>query len=481
MRIQRTFNAEAGFTLVEMLVAMAVLLVGIVAAFGVFASSKNASLVAQRHEVAVHQAQREMERLRAFTYTELGLTSLPSHSTDPNNPNYRVQPGDQFRSKTNPAPCGGGGQPPCNVDEDLVSAGLIEPGPTHFYVGETGAAVTGDVYRYITWRDENCVTCIGSHNTKRLSVAVTIDAVAGRPGIGPKKPIWLSSIVIDPNDGPPGGGGGSGTTGPTTSAQSFYFYDKTCSNTDSNNTYTAPGGPSATNDTASPGTSCDNATASKRPDLMGPAVPTYSPTDPPLNFSNDLPNASPFEWPGGLLLPHANAASTCANTAYALDTPTGGGDTDLSTPGKWQVHAWSTRKFTADFTLSGSAFLSIWTTSAGSGAGAGRFCATLVEDAAADTTIGSMSRTYNPWPTTKNEPGRSCGASDFPCGRQLTFQFNLTGTQISSGSRLILVISVLGTSDKDIVLLYDDPRYRSLFQVATTTPCNSTGVPCSSS
>ena len=92
-----------------------------------------------------------------------------------------------------------------------------------------------------------------------------------------------------------------------------------------------------------------------------------------------------------------------------------------------------------------------------------------------------MGRTYSPWPTTKQEPGRSCGAPDFPCGRQLTFQFNLSGSSVSANARLVLVISVLGTSDKDIVLLYDDPRYRSFVQVATTTPCNSTGVPCPTS
>jgi hypothetical protein len=46
----------------------------------------------------------------------------------------------------------------------------------------------------------------------------------------------------------------------------------------------------------------------------------------------------------------------------------------------------------------------------------------------------------------------------------------------------MLLISVLGTSDKDLVFLYDDPRYRSLLQVGTTTPCNSaTGIPCPTS
>jgi prepilin-type N-terminal cleavage/methylation domain-containing protein len=483
---RRISNSQEGFTLVEMLVAMAVLLIGIVATFGVFAASKNASLVAQRHEVAVHQAQREMERLRAFRYSELGLTSAPATSSDPNNPNYRVQASNKFRSKTSPV-----------LDEDLVingvggySGGLIDPGPESFTVGETSGAVTGKVYRYITWRDENCTTCTGSQNTKRLFVAVTIDAIPGRPGIGPQKPIWLSSIVIDPNDGPPGGGGGA-PGGPNTSAQTFYLYDKTCSNDDANNGYTAPTGSGATNDTAAPGTSCENATASQRPDLMGPTVPSYSnPPVPPWTFSSDIPNNPPAPnqaatYPAGLALSHTGAATSCPSS-YALDTPTGGSDGNLYTPGKWQVHAWSTKKFGADFNLSGTAFLSIWTTSVGSTAGAGRFCATLIDRTASggaptETVVGATSRTYSPWPTTKTEPGRSCGDVDFPCGRQLTFQFSLSGASITANDRMVLVIGVLGTSDKDIVLLYDDPRYRSLIQVGTTTPCNSTGLPCPTS
>ena len=120
--------SEGGFTLVEVLVAMFILLVGIVAAFGVFSSSKNASLASQRQEIAVHQAQREMERLRAFQYAELGLTATPVASTDPNNPNNKVLAGNKFRVKTSPV-----------LDEDLVlkstgdaPSAQINPGPEAF-------------------------------------------------------------------------------------------------------------------------------------------------------------------------------------------------------------------------------------------------------------------------------------------------------------------------------------------------------------
>lgn len=466
---------------------MLVLVVGILAVFGVFASSKDATLVSQRQEVAVHQAQREMEQLRALLYGELGLKLAPGQSTDPKNPNYRVQSGNRFRVKSNPAPCGGSGQPPCNLDEDLVlpadaPAGVIDPGPEAFTVNENGAAVTGKVYRYITWRDENCpaTVCDGTKNTKRLIVAVTIDPIVGRPNLGPANPVWLTSIAEDPNEGPDGGSQQTPAPGPTSSAQSFFLYDKRCSNDDANNSYTAPDAADSDGDgrkdydhnvydTAGPATSCENAQANQRPNLMGPALPTYSYTAPlpPYRYSKDLGG----DYPAGLAM--LKGGPSCPVSSYNT------GDSQ----GLFKVHAWATRKFTLDFTLNGSAFLSLWTTSVGSLPGAGRFCATLIDrDVVAgvpsDVVLGSATREYSPWPTTKSEPGRSCGTPDFPCGRQLTFQFSLTGTHVRAGGRLMLFVSVLGSSDKDLVFLYDDPRYRSLLQVDTTTPCDATGVPC---
>jgi hypothetical protein len=150
------------------------------------------------------------------------------------------------------------------------------------------------------------------------------------------------------------------------------------------------------------------------------------------------------------------------------------------------MHAWATKKFTQPFQLNGRVFLSVWTTSVGSLAGAGRFCATLVDrknvgGVPNDIVLGSMSREYNPWPTTKNEPGRFCGTSDFPCGRQLSFSTTITAASVRADARLVLVLSLLSTTNKDIVWLYDDPRYRSLLEVETSTPCAASGNPCSTS
>jgi prepilin-type N-terminal cleavage/methylation domain-containing protein len=485
-------QGERGFTLVEILVAMFILLVGLLATVGIFTSSKSVTLVAQRHEIAVHEAQREMEKLRSLRYSELGMdtNTAPTHSSDPNNPNFRIQGSGLFRVRV--PPCGSG-VTPCPLDEEMalkntVSGGVITPGPEPFSVGEGGnSAVTGNIYRYVTWRKEECTVCTGDRDTKRLIVAITINPVRN---LGPSKPIWISSIATDPNAGP-AGSSQPPSTPPSSSVQNFYLYDKRCSENDAKNSYNAPKPSHATHNTAPNLAICsdsgdldldgdddddDQALDSRaKPDVMGPTAPSYNnPPLPPYRFSSDLSG----DYPAGLAMLHGG--TSCPASAYPAGSDIEG------RPGKWSLHAWATKKFGAQFDLSGSAFVSLWTTSVGSVPGAGRFCVTLVDRLTTggvpnDIALGSMSREYSPWPTTKNEPGRSCGSSDFPCGRQLSFRFDLTGVAVRSGARLVLFLSVLDSSAKDLVFLYDDPRYRSFLEVETTTPCNSSGLPCSNS
>jgi prepilin-type N-terminal cleavage/methylation domain-containing protein len=488
---------EQGFTLPEVLVAVIILVVGLLATVGVFTSSKSMTLVSQRHEVAVHQAQREIEKLRSLKYSQLGLdtTVAPSPSSDPKHPNNRIQGDGKLRVRA--VPCDPG-VTPCPLDEEFVLEDpnepsfdySVNPGPESFSVGEGGnSAVTGKIYRYVTWRDESCPTglCDGSRNTKRLLVAVTIDPVRN---LGPTKPIWVASIITDPNEGATGGSQ-QGPAPPSSSVQNFYLYDKRCSGSDTKNNYSAPTTSHETHNTASNLAICadsgdldgdgdedanDQALDTRsKPDLMGPVAPSYpDPPLPPYRYSADLSG----DYPAGLAMLHAGTG--CPASSYPVGSDLEG------KPGKWSLHAWATKEFTQEFALSGGAFVSLWTTSVGSVPGAGRFCVTLVDRLTAggvpnDVVLGSMSREYSPWPTTKNEPGRSCGSPDFPCGRQLSFRFDLTASLIRPGARLMLFLSALETSAKDLVFLYDDPRYRSFLEVETATPCNTTGDPCSNS
>jgi prepilin-type N-terminal cleavage/methylation domain-containing protein len=205
--LRRRAAAEAGFSMIEMLVAMLVLAVGIVATLNVFSSSKAVSVVAQRYEVGVHQAQRELERLRSLTYAELGLNAQPAVGDRLTNDATRI---GYFNGPTFTVKSAASGNPA--VTEQLVlpatnPTGTVVPAPTTFRLDLAGADVSGKVYRYVTWRPENCGTdgsgaqlCPGDQDTKRIVVGVTMDQKGGRAA--PANPIWVSSVVIDPTSEP---------------------------------------------------------------------------------------------------------------------------------------------------------------------------------------------------------------------------------------------------------------------------------------
>jgi prepilin-type N-terminal cleavage/methylation domain-containing protein len=205
---------DGGFTLIEMLMAVMLLTVGVAATIGVFTSSKKISLVAQRQEVGVHQAQREIERLRAMPYEQIGLTAKPSIAnrleTNPNKVGYYVDADTTDASSftvrelgTQPALAEHLALP--DSDPPGGDSFAVDPTPTTFNVG--GSGISGVIYRYVTWRDEPCGVdsaarqlCPSYTNTKRLIVAVKIDNTGNRAGL--TKPIWVSSVVIDPESEP---------------------------------------------------------------------------------------------------------------------------------------------------------------------------------------------------------------------------------------------------------------------------------------
>src|SRR5205823_2332401 len=109
-------------------------------------------------------------------------------------------------------------------------AAAVQPGPQAFTVGLSQTPITGRIYRYVSWRDEVCPfsLCDGTQNTKRLTVAVVADPTGGSTQ---RAPVWVSTVVVDPDAAPPGTqappGGGPGAGDPVT-AQTFYLYDTPC-------------------------------------------------------------------------------------------------------------------------------------------------------------------------------------------------------------------------------------------------------------
>jgi prepilin-type N-terminal cleavage/methylation domain-containing protein len=437
-------RSERGFALIELLIAMVILSIGIAATIGVFGASGRTTVGAQRNDVAAQQAQAEIDKLSTLKYGELALNSMPASSTDPNNPGYRVS-GTTLKVKP-------------GLNEDLVLTpgnaltAKVAPGPQSFSVGSGGSKITGKIYRYVTWRDENCPDALckdttgNTKDTKRVTVAITVDP-SGTQSVRP--PVWISSVIADRDTVPPGSTAAP-PTGPTVTAQSLYLYDTRCGQTTSQ----PQTGNHPTHDTASTGSaasssSCENPDVSKQPDLMGPSLPDGPTTTPLYNYSTDLSG----DFAGGIAM---NRQGTTCRSSYAADDVI-----NASAPNKWNIHAWSTNAFDSTFLLNGQVTVSLFTETVDGVDGAGVVCATLLDrqlsgGAPQDRSLGSFVYDLSSWPTST---------------RRITFTFNLSQPEsIAAGHRLVLALQVRGESDHDLVFHYDHPLYQSLLEVATATP-----------
>ena len=445
-RPSSAIRSQRGFTLVEVLAACALISIGVAATLRVFGAAGHSVLRSERTDVAVQQAQAELDRLRTIPYGELALKTSPTASSDPYDPGSRVESGS-LRIRP-------------DLTEPFVTtpatgqAAMVDAGPKDFGVGVADAVINGHLYSYVTWRDESCpfALCPGNENTKRLTVAVVLDRDINTGER--RRPMWFSTIVADPNAAPPGtlappGGGPSG--GEPVTAQSFFLYDTPCGQ----DTRQPPSGNHATRDTASTGASaadnstCEQPDATKEPDLMGETAPPGDKSTPLFTYSSDVTGG----YDGGLTMLHRG--STCAASYAAADASN---DAGVS---KWSVHAWSTTKLAQPFTLGGLVTVSLFTTTVGGVPTDGRVCVSLIDRQTAagvptDRVLGTGLYDLSSWPTDV---------------RRISFSFRLAQQEtVPADHRLLMALHVRGESGADISLLYDHPLYPSLLEVATTTP-----------
>jgi prepilin-type N-terminal cleavage/methylation domain-containing protein len=444
-------RSEAGFTLMELLIAMTLMSVGVAATLGVFGATGRTTVVAQQRNVAIHQAQAALDQISTMDYDKVGLTSTPAASTDELNPGYRVS-GSGLLIKTALT------EPFVLSSQSGQSQAAISPAPTTFATGTGDGTVTGKVYRYITWRDENCQsgTCDGVQNTKRITVAVTIDLVGTTPAT---KPVWISEILPDPTSLPPGSSasGSNSTQSNPVSAQNFYLYDTRCSQT----ARQAITGDHTTHNTASFGyapnytltdfSTCTASSTSIQPDLMGKTAPPGDNSTPLFTYSTDLAGS----YDGGLAM--KRGVTACPSYYYDVrDT------SDATKPAnKWSMHEWNSPTFASNFGINGQATVSVFSSTVGGAVGAGSICATLTDRTPyqgypIDRVLGSKTYTLSNWPTTP---------------KRMTFTFPIPDdTDILAGHRLVLVLSVMSGSAADLNVLYDHPLYPSFVEVASDTP-----------
>ena len=354
-------------------------------------------------------------------------------STNPTNPRYYVS-GTNLLIKTNyrdwtsgtVAGVAAGG-------EQMVSGGDVAPGPDTF----SANGRSGKIYRFVSWRDENCSgnRCPGTQDSKRVTVAVVLDAARG----GPSKPLWFSSIVNNPDAGAPGSHSppvSNPGTGSNVSAQPFFLTDTGCNQA----ARQVPAGSHATDDTSRASTTCASAT---RPDLMVPDLPTMG-VEPLLDFSTDLIRTNPL----GLALKRRDA--TCPVTYTATDAP----------EAKKSIHTWASPPMAATFTApstNAASALSFYTRTVDAAAAGATLCFTLQKQSGTGTLTTLATGTYAlaEWPTELTG---------------LSFVVTHSAFTVATNERLRLALSVKSTSGADIEIVYDHPNFQSLLSVATTTP-----------
>ena len=210
--IRRVAESD-GVMLIELLAAILVLAVGVLTTFGVYDASQRANRVSELHEVEVHLAQGELERVEGLPYSQIGLTGSPATSTNHSNPGFYVSGSGCANFQWNQSSGGTGSDPlvvnGCSYIATGVSfsgcsplttycAGTVAPSRT---VAATSTSPLYTIYDYVTWSpDPACVptphVCPVSYDTKRVTVeVVNNDTHFYRP----TNPGLVSAIVSDPH------------------------------------------------------------------------------------------------------------------------------------------------------------------------------------------------------------------------------------------------------------------------------------------
>lgn len=188
--MDRPRTREAGFTIVEVLVAIFILVLGALATFGLLTDAIRNTQRASATQVALDRAQQEIEALRSLPYQQLALTATPIAEANRLSPNYRVS-GVTFALVR---------EPPSSYATMVVSAeGKVSSGPEEFSSGD----VSGKIYRYVVWRkDEKCGTACsssGGQDFKQVVVAVKLNRRSNESG--ERGYVEVQSDFVDPARG----------------------------------------------------------------------------------------------------------------------------------------------------------------------------------------------------------------------------------------------------------------------------------------
>jgi type II secretory pathway pseudopilin PulG len=455
---------ESGFTIVEVIVASLVLVIGAFATFSVLRVAVVNTHRVKSTQVALDRAQQEMEALRSLSNEELALTATPPHASNELNPNYRVT-GNEFALIRDPV----GDSKKLVVDGgELYGGGFItnakvSPGPIPFSSGD----VTGSVYRYIVWRnDTSCPesVCPGTQDYKQIVVAVKLDTPGNQAG--ERGYVEVQSNFIDPkdsslNDPIPGAQG-------VNTAQQFYLSDTPCSPSGATTRGEITADHALHNTLGTCASGLKTGSTLGAPDaLMLGAPPDPAPEDPnnPLryDYSIDYAGSPTPETAKGIQLRRDDTGG-CHYVPAGTSAP------------HWQVHRWVTDPMAKEFKLTEKVTLAVNTRTLSDESYKGRLCVYLfvrhetgTPPVATDTMIANQEDNLPYWSYTPEGTGQWPRFSWTEPRIPLKFKGPIA---VPAGDRLGLALSVerSGTGGDALAILYDHPNQRSRIEVDTTTP-----------
>jgi prepilin-type N-terminal cleavage/methylation domain-containing protein len=168
-------RGEDGFTLIEVLVAIVVLIIGMFGAVTTFDHSRKATSSGERLETMAHIAQNALETMSATSYDSIGYANgqtLPQNSgsglsTDPlnfvktSNTQYQYDWTDSTKLET-------------FVQCTASQTGCLTTSPTNTWrTSWNDGRRSGEIFRFVTWVNDNCTGCANNQDYKRLTVVVT--------------------------------------------------------------------------------------------------------------------------------------------------------------------------------------------------------------------------------------------------------------------------------------------------------------------
>jgi hypothetical protein len=461
-------RSEDGFTIIEVLVAATVLLVGVLGMIAAMDASRRLTQVAERHTLMVHRAEREIERVEALPFAQVGMTAAPSHSTGAANPRYYVVAATPatFQWDRN-AP---GTTEPFVVDPagaftpTTESAAQPCPAATN-PCSWTDGAQSGYVYDFVTWHyDSVCnagAVCPAQNDYKRVTVVVTLTGAAH-----PSLPALVSSVVADTHAQPAGyvaNGVQNPLQAPSTQClnqvgvlvscanalpgtpQTWFLYD---TNATVSTTRQPIVGDHPTHPTLAPitGLLCNVlvTTGCPRPDLMGPTPPPSPGPPTPNNLSNEVTGVV---YAGGRLL---HRDTDCANPPSTTDNTKGA--------------VWVTNQLSTNTVLTGDGGMTVYTQTANSFAATVTLCVAI----------------YNYPPSILNLlqlPPLRLGVVAYTSvvtptvPTPLSFTFNFLGAGVTktmvAGDRIGVRVWIAASAATDAAIIYDDPKFASVLQLNT--------------